>query len=185
MAQQPKTRSAEVRARVRAVDWDRAGRDLDDLGYARLPRLLRAGECSELVRSYPDALRFRSHVSMERHRFGIGEYRYFSYPLPTLVARQYIASAIQFIVHIARLQSGERKVMRISEVCGCSDGVFSIEDLFVYRMTGVDARGRAEGSFYATGHEPVNFNRMELSGMQVPNGLFLPRELSTGGKFRA
>jgi hypothetical protein len=69
------------------MDWNRARNELDDLGYARLPRMLRVGECSDLVRGYPDGHGFRKRVSMEQHRFGIGEYRYFSYPLPTLVAQ--------------------------------------------------------------------------------------------------
>jgi len=60
-------------ARVAAVDWDRARRELDGLGYARLPRLLRARECTDLVRGYPEDHGFRKRVSMEQHRFGVGE----------------------------------------------------------------------------------------------------------------
>ena len=64
--------------------------------------------------------------------------------LPTLVARQYIASAVQILIHMMRLSTGERKVMRISELCGCQDGAYQIEDIFVYRMAGIDANGRGE-----------------------------------------
>ena len=63
--------------------------------------------------------------------------------LPTLVARQYIASAVQILVHITRLSTGERKVVRISELSGCQDGVYQIEDIFVYRMAGIGEDGRA------------------------------------------
>lgn len=98
--------------------------------------------------------------------------------LPTLIARQYIASAIHILVHITRLSTGERKVMRISELCGCRDGVYSIEDIFVYRMSGIDSNNKAVGAFYATGYEPVALSRMAAVGHQVPRDLFIPRELS-------
>ena len=49
--------------------------------------------------------------------------------LPTVVARQYIASAVQILIHMMRLSTGERKVMRISELCGCQDGAYQLEDL--------------------------------------------------------
>ena len=97
--------------------------------------------------------------------------------LPTLIARQYIASAIQILVHISRLSTGERKVMRISELSGCRDGVYTIEDIFVYRMSGVDQNNRAIGSYYATGYEPVALSRLAALGFEVPRELFVPREL--------
>jgi hypothetical protein len=53
--------------------------------YARLGRLLAAAECRELVALWDDERRFRSRVEMERHRFGVGEYKYFARPLPRLV----------------------------------------------------------------------------------------------------
>lgn len=52
----------------------------------RTPRLLDAATCRALVRSFDERPRFRSHVDMERHRFGVGEYRYFAAPLPEPVA---------------------------------------------------------------------------------------------------
>ncbi len=97
--------------------------------------------------------------------------------LPTSVARQYISSALQVLVHVSRLSTGERKVMRISELSGCRDGVYDIEDIYVYRMTGIDAAGRAQGSYYATGYEPVAIKRLTASGFQIPDTLFAPREL--------
>lgn len=97
--------------------------------------------------------------------------------LPTSVARQYISSALQILVHVSRLSTGERKVMRISELSGCRDGVYDIEDIYVYRMTGIDASGKAQGSYYATGYEPVAMKRLIASGFRIPETLFTPREL--------
>jgi pilus assembly protein CpaF len=101
--------------------------------------------------------------------------------LPTHVARQYIASAIQIFVHIARLSSGERKVIRISELTGVTNGEFDLEDIFVYRMSGIDsATGKALGGFYSTGYEPVCLRRMSTKGCQLDPTMFLARELATG-----
>src|SRR5258708_30489220 len=65
--------------------------------------------------------------------------------LPIVVARQYIASAIQIFAHISRLGTGERKVLRVSELVGCKNGEYVIEDIFTYRMSGINASGRAQG----------------------------------------
>jgi hypothetical protein len=72
-------------SRLAKVDWARVYRELDEGGISTLPRLLTAGECRALVRVYEIDRHFRSTIDMERHRFGRGQYRYFSYPLPLLV----------------------------------------------------------------------------------------------------
>ena len=71
---------------VTALDWTALSQSLDDLGYALTPRLLDAETCAALAASYHDDTRFRSTVTMARHGFGKGEYRYFAYPLPDVVA---------------------------------------------------------------------------------------------------
>ncbi len=68
------------------IDWEQAGRDLDDRGCAVLPGLVSAETCQSLAALYDDG-RFRSHIHMARHGFGRGEYKYFAYPLPEVVVR--------------------------------------------------------------------------------------------------
>ena len=97
--------------------------------------------------------------------------------LPSHIARQYIASALHLLIHMTRLSTGERKVTRISELCGCRDGTYQIEDLFVYRMTGIGPDGKARGAFCSTGHEPLCFKRLNAVGFQPPQELFVAREL--------
>jgi pilus assembly protein CpaF len=104
--------------------------------------------------------------------------------LPMLVARQYISSAVQILIHMMRLSTGERKVMRISELCGCQDGTYQIEDIFVYRMSGVDATGRARGAFYATGYEPQALKRLASRGHDIPSLMFAARELNSTREYR-
>ncbi len=99
--------------------------------------------------------------------------------LPHSVARQYIANAIQILVHITRLGTGERKVMRISELTGYHDGIYELNDIYVYRMTGIGNDGRARGAFYATGHEPEMLKKLAARGYEVPHMNFSARELGS------
>jgi uncharacterized protein len=82
--------AAGLTERVAAIDWRQVEADLDAEGWARIERLLTPSECTGLGSLYeldPDSVGiFRSRVVMARHGFGRGEYRYFSYPLPTLIA---------------------------------------------------------------------------------------------------
>ncbi|PAY08205.1 proline hydroxylase [Bradyrhizobium sp. UFLA03-84] len=73
-------------ARVDALPWDQITADLDGQGCAVLSGLLTPEECDAIAALYPDDSRFRSRVVMGRHGFGRGEYKYFSYPLPDLIA---------------------------------------------------------------------------------------------------
>ncbi|MFL6792398.1 MAG: 2OG-Fe(II) oxygenase, partial [Bradyrhizobium sp.] len=77
---------ADVAARVDAIDWTQATADLDAEGCAVLKGLLLPDECRALATLYPDDKNFRSRIVMGRHGFGRGEYKYFSYPLPDLIA---------------------------------------------------------------------------------------------------
>jgi hypothetical protein len=71
--------------RLDGLDWKRIAADLDTKGWAVTPRLLDDADCAALAGLYEQEAGFRSRVVMARHGFGRGEYRYFSYPLPSLV----------------------------------------------------------------------------------------------------
>lgn len=72
--------------RVAAIDWENVARSLDADGHAILHSMLLPEECASLAAAYEDDARFRSRVVMARHGFGRGEYKYFAYPLPALIA---------------------------------------------------------------------------------------------------
>jgi hypothetical protein len=75
-----------ITARVSGFDWDRVSENLDAQGSAVIERLLSPDQCRALADLYLKDEIFRSRVVMARHGFGRGEYKYFSYPLPDLVA---------------------------------------------------------------------------------------------------
>jgi uncharacterized protein len=72
--------------RMSAIDWERVSQHLDSHGSALIERLITPAECDALVALYPVDALFRSRVEMARLGFGRGEYKYFCYPLPDIVA---------------------------------------------------------------------------------------------------
>ena len=68
------------------ISWEQVYRDLDAEGNAVIKGLMSPDECDEIRVLYDKENLFRSNIVMERHGFGRGEYRYFSYPLPDMIA---------------------------------------------------------------------------------------------------
>jgi uncharacterized protein len=72
--------------RIATLNWPRVAQELDVQGSSVMERILSGDECRGLAKLYPQDNCFRSHVIMARHGFGRGEYKYFSYPLPEIIA---------------------------------------------------------------------------------------------------
>jgi uncharacterized protein len=88
-ARRPRMASASVPAiaeRIAALDWQRIVTDLDAHGCAVASAVLAPKECVALAETYAADEWFRSRIVMARHGFGRGEYKYFAYPLPEVVA---------------------------------------------------------------------------------------------------
>lgn len=80
------TAARPLAQRLMDLGWAEIETDLKSAGFARLGPVLLREECESLRSLYADASRFRSRIDMARYRFGRGEYQYFAYPLPELVA---------------------------------------------------------------------------------------------------
>jgi hypothetical protein len=78
--------TAPISDRLADLDWQSLTVSLDAQGYALTPPLLRPDECARLASLYDIRDHFRSRIEMARFGYGLGEYKYFSYPLPDLVA---------------------------------------------------------------------------------------------------
>ncbi len=79
-------REKGIAERVAAIDWTEVAAHLDGHGWATIERFLSADECRAIAGLYDDDSAFRSGVVMARHGFGRGEYKYFRYPLPDIIA---------------------------------------------------------------------------------------------------
>ncbi len=75
----------EIREKIVAVDWQKVSEEMHEKGFALIPKLIDTNQCSALIAAYNTADAYRKTVVMERYRFGLGEYKYFNYPLPSLI----------------------------------------------------------------------------------------------------
>jgi len=99
------------------------------------------------------------------------------YDLPLWIIHRQIASAVNIVVHCARLAGGARKVMQISEVTGIEGEVISMHDLFKFEKTGMSENRVAQGRFVATGIRPVCLELLQSAGLDLPREMFEPRML--------
>jgi uncharacterized protein len=78
--------SMTIPQKIAEISWTEVRDRLFESGFASLGRLLDEDTCREISGWYDDDTLFRSRIDMARYRFGKGEYKYFAYPLPRLVA---------------------------------------------------------------------------------------------------
>lgn len=79
------TQQTQVQNRIDSIQWDAVYHALNESGWAILPKLLDSSNCTSLRELYDIDSNFRNRIIMARHGYGRGEYRYFAYPLPTMV----------------------------------------------------------------------------------------------------
>ena len=86
--------------------------------------------------------------------------------------RHQISSAIDLIVHVARLSDGSRRAMCLTEVGHMEGDVVTLQDLFVFEKRGISPEGRVQGRFAATGIRPKFYEKMLAAGIRLPGELF-------------
>ncbi len=98
------------------------------------------------------------------------------FTIPQRAMRQQIASAINIIVHVARLPDGSRKCMKISEISGMEGDMVMMQDLFEFVRSGVSYSGKVLGKFRSTGIRSVYAPRMEAAGFKLDSKVFMGSE---------
>jgi pilus assembly protein CpaF len=95
--------------------------------------------------------------------------------LPSRAIREQIGSAINVIVHQARLRDGTRKIVNITEVLGTDDNHdVKLQEIFAFRQTGIDEDGRVIGSFMPTGNIPTFMDHLRAAGERMNEAMFQP-----------
>ncbi len=123
----------DLTQRIESLSWPRIGASLDERGYATTPRLLTSEECAYLIGLYADESRFRKRVEMARLRFGMGEYKYFAFPIPEIVQQMRTA----FYPRLLPIANRWMKAMRA-------------ERLFAPTLAGLQALCRKHGQSQPT-----------------------------------
>jgi pilus assembly protein CpaF len=94
------------------------------------------------------------------------------YDLPMKAIRQQVASALDLIVHLERLNDGSRKVVAITEVQGMESDVITLQDLFAYHIDEVTSKKGVIGTLRSTGLRPTFVSKFEKNGVTLPAELF-------------
>jgi uncharacterized protein len=75
-----------VQEKITDIDWQQTvTEEINEKGYALVSRFLPVQSFDELIGKYDNSDLYRKTITMERHSFGLGEYKYFKYPLPDLI----------------------------------------------------------------------------------------------------
>ena len=82
--------------------------------------------------------------------------------------RQQIASAVNLVIQVARLTDGTRRITSISEITGMEGETTTMQEIFQFERTGIDAKGTVMGRFRTTGIRPRFAERLKQYGMQLP-----------------
>jgi septum site-determining protein MinD len=95
--------------------------------------------------------------------------------LPIRAIREMIASAIDLIIHTARLSDGTRKIVQITELTGMKDETHvDLRDIFIFRQSGIDAQSSVLGRFQATGYVPSFIDDIRIKGIMLAEDTFQP-----------
>jgi pilus assembly protein CpaF len=92
--------------------------------------------------------------------------------------RRYISSALDVIIHIARLVDGSRKVLSIQEITGMEGNTITMQEIFSFEQLGINEKGAVKGRFRASGVRPRFLERFKAFNISVPGDLFEPRNIT-------
>jgi pilus assembly protein CpaF len=93
--------------------------------------------------------------------------------LPVAAIRAQIASGLNIVVQLNRLGDGSRKVMSVSEITGMEGSIITMQDIFLFRRSGMTATGQVKGEFVATGIRPACLDRIQQAGVALPPDFFV------------
>jgi pilus assembly protein CpaF len=175
-----------VRLETRPMNIEGAGaitqRDLVINALRMRPDRIIVGECRgpeafdmmQAMNTGHDGSMTTTHANSARDAFSRVETMVMmvSQNVPDVVIRQMLASAIQLVVHCARLGDGTRKITAISEVAGVEDDQVTMRNIFALERTGIDRHGRILGRFAASGTQPVFLDRLKAYGVRLPANVF-------------
>ncbi|HET8537492.1 MAG TPA: CpaF family protein [Solirubrobacteraceae bacterium] len=94
------------------------------------------------------------------------------FDLPVRAIRQQVASALDLIIHLERLQDGTRRVTQITEVQRMEADVITLQDIYEFKVDGVAANGKVNGRLLPTGLRPSFVQKFEKHGLTLPSDLF-------------
>jgi pilus assembly protein CpaF len=100
-----------------------------------------------------------------------------NFEIPSEFLRRYISSAINVIIHVARLTDGSRKVVGLQEITGMEGKIITTQEIFGFQKRGIDREGKVRGRFVFGGVRPKFIERFRVAGVNVSPDLFDPTKV--------
>jgi pilus assembly protein CpaF len=97
-----------------------------------------------------------------------------NFDIPSEFLRRYISSAIDVVIHVARLTDGTRKVTSLQEITGMEGSVITLQEVFSFKQQTIDPEGRIRGRFLFHGVRPRFTEKFDALGISLPPDLFDP-----------
>lgn len=97
--------------------------------------------------------------------------------IPSQFLRRYIASAINVIIHQARLADGRRKLISVQEITGMEGDIITLQEIFSFQQKGLDENGKVKGVFRFHGIRPKFIDRFKAFGIDLPVDIFDPTKI--------
>ncbi|WP_442957799.1 CpaF family protein [Polaromonas sp.] len=94
--------------------------------------------------------------------------------IPQEAMRQQVSSAIDAVIQIARLNDGSRKLISLQEITGMEGDIITMQEIYHFKQTGIDADGTVKGHFRALGVRPKFMDRLKAYGLSVADDTFDP-----------
>jgi pilus assembly protein CpaF len=94
--------------------------------------------------------------------------------IPSEFLRRYVSSAINVVIHVARLADGTRKLISLQEITGMEGNIITLQEIFSFRQRTVDSAGKVRGRFVFQGVRPKFIERFQMAGIRVGPDLFDP-----------
>ena len=97
-----------------------------------------------------------------------------NFDIPSEFLRRYISSAIDVVIHLARMTDGSRKVISLQEITGMEGNTITTQEIFAFQQRGIDQEGKVRGRFVFGGVRPKFIDRFRVAGIKVSPDLFDP-----------
>ena len=97
--------------------------------------------------------------------------------IPGEFLRRYIASAIDVIIQVSRMVDGKRKLVSVQELTGMEGNIITLQEIFAFKQTRVDAEGDVRGFFKFQGVRPKFVEKFKIAGIKIPQEIFDPEKV--------
>lgn len=99
------------------------------------------------------------------------------YNMPVKAIRSQIASAIDVVLQLERMEDGRRRVVSVQEINGMEGDILTMTEIFRFQRLGIDEDGNVLGNYVATGNVPGFYDRLQQRGITLDRSLFDPNRI--------